>query len=119
MRALALLFALALAPCAGAAGKASRTIDLGQPGALEALEKSRPEHYGKVVEILRIAGDVACETLPQMLKVQYDVAAARCSTALVLTSYPAKRHVWFQLEDTAYVSNVVLQDVRAKLHPAR
>src|SRR5690349_5888110 len=72
-------------------GRAARTVDLGAPGALEALEQERPDHYSKVVKILRIAGDVSCETLPKLLKAQYDVAAARCSSALVLTSYPAKR----------------------------
>ena len=133
MRLLACLLSIAFAtdvsadwkvPSSGEFGPAAtspiaRTVDLGEPGALEALEQSNPERYRKVVQIMRIAGDVSCETLPQMLKVQHDVAAARCSSALVLTSYPAKRHLWFQLEDTAYVANVVLHGARGKLYPAK
>ena len=119
MRRLAVASFVALMGLSDASGSIPRTIDLGAPGALEALERSNPEHYGKVVKILRIAGDVSCETLPRMLKVQFDAAGARCSSALVLTSYPAKRHVWFQLEDTAYVANVVLHGVQGKLSPAK
>ena len=99
--------------------KIARTIDLGVPGALDALEQDSPGHYAKVIEILRAAGDVSCETLPQMLKLQFDVKAASCSATMVLTSYPAKRRVWFQLDDTAYVSNMVLYGATGKLTPAR
>ena len=119
MRALIVSLLVAFAGSTVAAGNVTRTINFSSPGALDALEEDNPEHYAKVIEILRIAGDVSCETLPRMLKTQFDVKAARCSSALILTSYPAKRNVWFQLDDTAYAGNVVLYGVRGKLSPAR
>lgn len=119
MRVFVASLLVAFAGSGFAADKVVRTINVSDAAAMDALERDRPEQYAKVIEILRIAGDVQCETLPQMLKTQFDVKAARCSSALILTSYPAKRQVWFLLDDTAYAGNVVLYGVRAKLSPAK
>jgi hypothetical protein len=97
----------------GPAG-ATRHVDIGDSRALDALQAQNPAHYEKVVRILRVAGDVSCETLPQMLKV-YDARNVTCSGALILTSYPAKRHLSFKLDETVYAGNVVLSGKPATL----
>ena len=101
------------------ASPVKQTIDLGEPGALERIEAQDPERHATIVKILRTAADVSCDTLPQMLKTQYGAKNVLCPGALILTSYPAKRHLRFQLEDTEYVTNVVLKDVNGRLRPAR
>lgn len=101
------------------AAPVKHTIDLGQPGVLERIETQSPERYVTIVGILRTASEVSCDTLPQMLKTQYGAKNVLCPGALVLTSYPAKRHLRFQLEDTEYVTNVVLSGPSGTLQPAR
>lgn len=98
----------------GAAG-ATQHIDIGDSRALDALQARNPAHYEKVLRILKIAGDVSCETLPQMLKVQYDAKKVACTGAAILTSYPAKRRLSFELDQTAYSGNVVLTGKPATL----
>ena len=111
---------LAVAMCAAMANaEAVKRVDLGEAGALEAIQAQDPGRYEKIVNILEVAGDVSCETLPAMLKVQYGAGKVQCSGALILTSYPAKRHLRFELEDTEYVTNVVLRDAGGKLQPAQ
>ena len=112
---------LALAILAGTANAApaKHTIDLGEPGALERIEAQSPDRYVTIVGILRVASHVSCDTLPQVLKTQYGAKDVLCPGALVLTSYPPKRHLRFQLEDTEYVTNVVLSGEAGKLQPAR
>jgi hypothetical protein len=61
--ALALLVGF-LAP----AHAADRIVNLDSPGALAAIEKESPEHYRKIVEILRVSETVSCETLPKILR---------------------------------------------------
>jgi hypothetical protein len=119
MRTFVMLLLSAFVGTAFASEKVARTIDLGTPGVLEALQEANPGHYNKVTRILEVAGNVSCDTLPQMLKLQFDAAAGECRSVTILTSFPAKRRIWFQLEDTAYVTNVVLRDVRGKLIPAK
>lgn len=94
---------------------AGRHVDLGDPHALDAIQAENPAQYEKVMGILRLASDVSCETLPQMLKVQYGAEHVHCAGALILTSYPAKRRLSFQLDDTAFSGNVRLTGKPATL----
>ena len=55
-----------------------------------------------------------CETLPRVLKASIRADDIRCNSALLLTSYPAKRHISFRLDDVTYVSNVVQTRLDAK-----
>jgi len=82
-KSLVATLAIALAP---AGASAAMSVDIGDSHALDALQQQNPAHYEKVLRILRVAGDVSCETLPQMLKVQYDAKNVACSGALILTS---------------------------------
>ena len=98
---------------------AVRNVDLSDARALEAIRADNPAQYEKVMGILEIATDVTCETLPQMLKVQYGATNVECNGALILTSLPAKRHLSFRLDDTAFTGNVVISGKQATLHRAK
>ena len=78
------------------------------------------EAVEKVIGIVqKVASSVSCDTLPRMLKVQYGAERLECSGHLVLTSYPAKRHLSFKLDDVYFAGNVVLTRQEAKPLPAR
>jgi hypothetical protein len=117
MRVIVIAFLIGLLAPLHAADR--RSVDLGAPGVLEAIEKANPEHYRKITEIIRVSEEVSCETLPGMLKVQFGVSRTRCAGALILTSYPAKRHLAFTLDDIDYTTNVVLRNFEGKLMPAK
>jgi hypothetical protein len=94
-------------------------IYLDELGAMQAIEKSDPGRYRKIVDILRVSGDVSCETLPGMLQVEFGVAGTQCTPFMVLTSFPPKRHLSFRLGDTDYIANVALRDTGGTFIPAR
>ena len=85
---------------------------------LERLREAKPDHYRRAVEILRIASEESCETALKVVPVQYDAKDVRCSPGMLLTSYPAKREVFFRLDDDAYAAHVVVAP-KEKLVPAR
>src|SRR3954466_13457102 len=107
--------AISLAPFAADA----RTVDIGNTQELDAIQASNPALYEKLTGILQLAGNVSCETLPQMLEVQYDARRVQCSGALIRTSYPAKRWLAFKLEETAFAGNLVLTGKPPTLQKAK
>jgi len=114
-RSLIAALAITLAPLAASA----RTVDIGDARELDALSRDNPEQYARVARILQVAGDVSCETLPQMLKVQFNARDVQCAGALILTSLPAKRRIAFKLEDTSFAGNVVITGKPATLQRAK
>jgi hypothetical protein len=106
---------ISLAPLAAHA----RSVDIGDARALDALSQENPAQFARVAKILRVAGDVSCETLPLMLKVQFNARDVECNGALILTSFPAKRHIAFKLEDTSFAGNVVITGKPATLRRAK
>jgi len=107
-------------PYAVQAADTYHRVDIGDQRALDAIQATNPAQYEKVIGILeKVATSVSCETLPQMLKVQYGAEGLQCSGYLVLTSYPAKRHLSFKLDDIQFDGNVVLTGTRPSIRPAR
>jgi len=97
-------------PYAVQAAETYRHVDIGDPRALDAILAANPAQYEKVIGIVqKVATSVSCETLPQMLKVQYGAESFQCSGYLILTSFPAKRHLSFKLDDIQFDGNVVLK----------
>ena len=97
-------------------------VDLGRGDVLDRIRETDPQRYNKILRVLEAASDVSCETLPQVLKVQYGAGDVRCEGAMLLTSLPAKRHVGFSFADdsgTYYHVNVVLSGKPGKLQPAK
>jgi hypothetical protein len=93
-------------------------VDINDPKALDAIQAADPARYEKLMGIIQLAGNVSCETLPQMLKVQYGAENVQCYGALIRTSYPAKRWLSFKLDDTAFSGNVVLTGTQPRAVPA-
>ena len=116
MRSLTLALLVGFLPPAHAA---DRIVDLDSPGALAAIEKESPDHYRKIVEILRVSETVSCETLPQVLRVQYGVADTQCNAYTILTSLPPKRNLFFTIERIGYRTHVVLRGYEGRVMPAK
>ncbi len=110
-----LLLALLLAP---ALAGAQVSVDLDRPGVLEAIATSNPGQYLKITNILQAAAVEPCTTLPKILKADFQVTDTKCSSYLLLASYPPKRTLSFELDNTRYISNVVLAHFKASIHPA-
>ncbi|HET7548871.1 MAG TPA: hypothetical protein VFJ86_13950 [Usitatibacter sp.] len=109
MRIPALFLALATCGAASAADLAARppTVDLDQPGALDVLRETNPGRYEKVLRAVDALQSETCdEKLARFFRVQLEIPDLSC-TALLLTSYPPKKHIMFSVEDTAYVMNAV------------
>ena len=118
-RMLVVMLALSF-PYAVQAAETYRHVDIGDSRALDAIQAANPAQYEKVIGILeKVADSVSCETLPQMLKVQYGAEQVQCTGAMILTSYPAKRHLSFKLDDVYFVGNVALTGGAGKLIPAQ
>jgi hypothetical protein len=103
-----------------AAGDATpgRTINLNEPGALEALQHSSPAHYEKVRKIIEGISQRPDIAVPRWLQTNFD--ARNVSYApILLTSNPPKRRLSFALDDTRYEAIVTLTNVRAEIVPLR
>jgi len=75
---------------------------------LERLASEDPGRYLKVAAILEAAESSGCETeATRLLEVSHDLKQMHCSS-LLLTSLPAKRHVYFVLDDVAYSARIVM-----------
>lgn len=92
-------------------------IDLDQPGALNLLEHQHPQRYQAVIAVLRASEHAPCKISEiQLLKTRFNVRDVECGM-LLFTSYPAKRHVSFELDGTQYAATVVLKNTET-LRPA-
>jgi hypothetical protein len=123
--ALALAGALLGAPAVATLGgdavpqtQPTRTINLDVPGALEAVAAANPAHYRKLVDIIRVSSEIDCHAMLPMLYTRFGARGSCAFGGALMTSFPAKRHVRFQIDDTAYVTNVVIRSSPGKVIPA-
>ena len=79
---------------------------------LEELKTSNPERYAQVREVMASAGELCRPNAARQWQVA-NVSAASCSSLLLKTSFPPKRTVGFQIDDTWYVANVIVRDLPA------
>lgn len=94
------------------------SIDLDQPGALQALQQSNPAHYEKVRKIMDGVLRQPEAAVPRWIQTTF--AAENVSYApIVLTSHPPKRRLSFALDDTRYEVVLTLTNVRGQIIPAR
>ena len=86
------------------------TIDLDKPGVLEQLRLSHPQQYQAVMAVLRASERMPCRGSElQALRVRFDIRDLECNL-IVLSSWPAKRHVSFEFDGASYAATVVLKD---------
>ncbi len=95
-----------------------RSINLNEPGALEALQRSNPAHYEKVSKIMEGISQRPDTAVPRWIQTNFD--ARNVSYApILLTSDPPKRRLSFALDNTHYEAVVTLTNVRAEIVPLR
>ena len=97
---------------------AGPTVDLDRPGALAALEQTNPAHYAKVKLILAGVTRNPDSDVPRWMRVGFDARDVSYAP-IVLTSHPAQRRLSFALDETRYVSVIVLTDLRGAIVPLR
>ena len=101
-----------------AAGVPSQSVDLDQPGALEALQKDNPAHYAKVLEMMEKVQAVPFAERGQH-DLRLDVQKPDVTRRQIETSYPAKTRLTVPVEGTEYKITVVYTKNPATLAPAR
>ena len=97
---------------------AGPTVDLDRPGALAALEQTNPAHHAKVKLILAGVTRNPDSDVPRWMRVGFDARDVSYAP-IVLTSHPAQRRLSFALDETRYVSVIVLTDLRGAIVPLR
>ena len=82
------------------------SINLDQPGVLNELQQQHPQRYQAVTALLRASMHAPCPGSDlQVLKTRFNVKDFECEMVLS-TSYPAKRHVSFELDGVNYEATV-------------
>jgi len=80
---------------------AGPSIDLDAPGALDALARARPEHHARVLSLLHAAEHRPPASVARFLAT--DLCARDVdASALLKTSYPARRRLAFSLDEARY-----------------
>ena len=92
-------------------------VDLDRPGVLNLLEQQHPQRYQAVIAVLRASEHAPCKAGEiELLKTQFNIKDLECGM-LIFTSYPAKRHVSFELDGVNYSATVDL-NVAETIQPA-
>jgi hypothetical protein len=102
-----------------AAPQSVSPIDLDRPGAMEAVQLEKPEHFGKIAQIRTLASRMPCftEEFGRTLQVRFEARDASCGV-LLMTSYPSKRRLSFALGGVRYVTVVAMDESGNRLTPA-
>ncbi len=110
MRSIALVTVL-LASIGSAAEPA--TLDLDRPGVLDQLKQDHPQRYQAVTAVLLASERMPCKNTDlETLQTRFNLRDMECGV-VVLTSYPAQRHVSFYFDGTRYAATVILKDADA------
>jgi hypothetical protein len=84
-------------------------INLDQPGVLNELKLQHPQRYQAVSALLRASERAPCQGSEiELLKTRFNIRDLECGM-MVFTSYPARRHVTFELDRISYEATVVLK----------
>lgn len=103
-------------------GAVARTpeIDLDRPGALEALQRNRPDHYNKVVEAISRAQTIHVEPAPTTQHAGVSTEDPRTKgVSDILLSSPAKKRLVVQIDDAVYRVTAHLTKDPGKLEKAK
>jgi hypothetical protein len=109
MRSIAFVPAFVIIGSFALADGAAR-VDLDRPGVLDQLKQQHPKRYQGVSALLRASEHAPCQGSEiEVLKARFDVKDFECGMML-FTSYPAKRHVSFELDGVNYEATVEFKD---------
>lgn len=79
---------------------------------LEEIKKSNPDRYARIRSVMASASEM-CKPNAARFWITPTAAAPDCSSMVLKTSYPPKRQISFSIDDTVYVTNVVVRDAPA------
>jgi hypothetical protein len=92
-----------------ALGDDAPRIDLDRPGVLDQLKQQHPQRYQALRAVLRASERAPCRPSEiELLKTRLNVRDLECGM-MIFTTYPALRHVSFELDGTNYAATVVLK----------
>jgi hypothetical protein len=113
MRYLLLSSALLLvgAATAALADAPKRTVYLDSV-VLEEIKKSNPDRYARIRGVMAKASEMCKPNAARLWSVP-TAAGPDCSSMVLKTSYPPKRQIAFSIDDTVYITNVVVLDAPA------
>jgi hypothetical protein len=99
----AVIAAVATLALLGSAEARGTEVDLDKPGAMEALERDRPEHYTKVVEAISKAQTIHVEPIPTAQHAGSSIDdPRRKGLSYILPSNPAKSRVGVTVDGVNY-----------------
>lgn len=101
-----------------AAGVPSQSVDLDKPGALEALQRDKPAHYAKVLEMMEKVQAVPLAAEGQR-DLRLEVQKPDVTRRQIETSFPAKTRMTVPVDDTEYKITVVYTKNPATVVPAK
>lgn len=81
---------------------------------LEEIKKSNPERYARIRGVMASASEM-CQPNAARTWALADVQPAGCSSMFLKTSYPPRREIGFQIDDTWYIAHVIVRDAPALL----
>ena len=85
-------------------------IDLNRAGVLDELKQQHPQRYQAVSALLRASEHAPCQSNKfEVLKTRFNIKDLECGMML-FTSYPAKRHLSFELDSVNYEATVEIKD---------
>jgi len=115
-----LAFAALAACCTAALAAAPRSndVDFNAPGTLAAIQRDDPARYAQIERILEGVQDQPPAQVSTWLKTEFD-ARLDSYADFVLTSYPPKKRLAFELGGTRYHGLVTLTRDAPHLYPAR
>ena len=97
----------------------AQAVDLNKPGALEALQAERPDHYSQVMEHVRAMKSHVCTTPPKTMHVKPTPEQSACEMRMLSTSFPAKASLSLPVDDVVYRITVSIDSDGYRLRPAR
>ena len=112
------MLAAALVLTMPAGAQLRHTVDLREPGALQALQASNPAHFEKISRALAALEERPERAEGDWLEINIDAREVDLSKLLFKTSYPPKQLLRFSLDDTRYLMHVVRSDVVGEAVPA-
>jgi hypothetical protein len=101
-----------------AADMSSQAVDLDPPGALEALERDKPEHYAKVLRMMEKIQAVPYTPNGQM-DLRPEVQTPDVTRRTVETNRPTKTRLTITVDGTEYRITVVYTTNPATLAPVK
>jgi hypothetical protein len=116
---VAAFIALFVVSCAVAGdSRPGCTINLDQPGVLEALQHDNPAHYQKIQEIMAGLFGRSDSEVPRWIQTTFN-AHDVSYTPVLLTTDPPQRHLSFTLDNTSYRAVVTLTHLKPEIIPVK